>query len=128
MPLALAFLGFTFGAVLLLNVVRIASGEPLAGPPPPPRPKRQLDPDYALELYAEAQSSRDPYRVEDIADELSDGSEEGKAAQVRAALNRFYAALSATTDEARVHYWNIVGAGFLGLANRVATQRPSVLS
>lgn len=86
-----------------------------------------LEPQEGLNLYAMAQASPDPYVVEDIADQLYRGGRTTHAAQARAALNHFYAALSATTDEARVHYWSIVGAGFLGLANRVATQRPSVL-
>lgn len=86
-----------------------------------------LEHQEGLNLYARAMGSSDPYEIEDIADQLYRGGMTTHAAQARAVLNHFYAALSSTTDEARVHYWSIVGAGFVNLANRVATQRPSVL-
>lgn len=118
MGIAIAFVVLTLISVVTFNRVAVAATKP------PP----EVSPDEDRNLYAEALSSSDPYRIEAIADEYYDRGEPGRASQLRAALNHFYEAMSAATPEARTHYWWLVGQGFVGLANRVQTQRPSVLT
>lgn len=118
MGVAIAFVVLTLISVVTFNRVAVAATKP------PP----EVNPEEDRELYTEALSSSDPLRIEDIADEYFDRGEPGRASQLRAALNHYYSALSATSDEARTHYWWLVGQGFVGLANRVSSQRPSVLT
>lgn len=81
----------------------------------------EIDDEEALEVYALAQTSADVETIRDYATQLYRANHQTLANNISTAL-RIYT--TATTEfNVSQYYWDLVGLGFLGLANRLSAER-----
>lgn len=110
MGLAIAFLLMTFGSALVFNRLAVAA---------------IIDDDESIELFLEAQASKDLERIEEIAELLFKGFPV-QSNTIRRALGLYYEGLDGTQEIVISRHQTLVEMNFLGLAELLLENRPEL--
>lgn len=111
MAIAIAFLLATFGTALVFN--RIAASS-------------IVEEDESLDLFAEAQASKDLSRIEEIADILFTNKFRVQSDAVRRALGLYYEGLDGAQDVVMARHQTLLEMNFVGLAELLLENRPEL--
>lgn len=111
MGIAIAFLLATFGTALVFN--RIAASS-------------IVEEDESLDLFAEAQLSKDLSRIDEIANILFTNKYRIQSDAVRRALGLYYEGLDGTQDVVLSRHQTLLDMNFIGLAELLLENRPEL--